>query len=280
VVNQIQREFDELGSVTREYQAGWQESVTDAKGLTSKSFFNNLGQTTKSIENYVNGVVSDSDDKTVEYTHHPNGQMKTLKGYLTSSTYETTEWMLGITSPIASNDVLLEMRYPDASTGASSSTEKDSFTYDQLGQIATFTDRNGSVHTYAYDVLGRQISDAITTLGAGVNGAVRRIETAYDSQGNAYLLTSYDAANGGGIVNQVQREFNGLGQLTREWQATNGAVNTSTTPSVQYAYSFSATGSLNHSGGEKGSFYFLLLLSSRPSVDLHRSQWQCPHVHI
>ena len=62
-----------------------------------------------------------------------------------------------------------------------------------------------------------------------MDGSVRRIETAYDAQGNAYLHTSYDAASGGNIVNQVQESFNGLGQLTAEYQAYNGAVNTSTT---------------------------------------------------
>jgi hypothetical protein len=70
-----------------------------------------------------------------------------------------------------------------------------------------------------------------------LDGSVRRIETAYDAQGNAYLVTSYDAASGGSVVNQVQRAFNGLGQLTTEWQSHSGAVNTSTTPKVQYAYS-------------------------------------------
>jgi len=79
------------------------------------------GRTTKSIENYVNGTVSDADDKTLDYTYHSNSQMKTLKAYVTSSTYETTEWVLGITSPIVSNDVLKEMKYPDTSTGAASS---------------------------------------------------------------------------------------------------------------------------------------------------------------
>jgi RHS repeat-associated protein len=104
------------------------------------------------------------------------------------------------------------------------------------------------VHTYGYDILGRQIMDSITTLGSGVDGAVRRIETAYDTQGNAYLFTSYDTAtSGGSIVNQVQREFNGLGQLITEWQAVGGAVNTSTSPKVQYAYSFTTSGSMNHS---------------------------------
>jgi hypothetical protein len=44
------------------------------------------------------------------------------------------------------------------------------------------------------------------------------------------------------VVNQVQRAFNGLGQLTQEWQSHSGVVNTGTTPSVQYAYTLMAGG--------------------------------------
>lgn len=47
-------------------------------------------------------------------------------------------------------------------------------------------------------------------------------------------------------MTQVQRQFNGLGQLIHEWQSHSGAVNTSTTPSVQYAYS-EMSGGANHS---------------------------------
>jgi len=227
--------------------AGWVESVTDPKGLVNKTFHDLLGRTTKTIENYDDGVVSDSNDKTVEYSYHSSGQMKMLKAYLTSApTSETTEWVYGITSPIVSNDILKEMRYPDPSSGSASSTEKDAYTYNQLGQVLTFTDRNGNVHTYTRDMLGRVTEDAITTLGSGVNGAVRRLVTEYDGQGNASLLTSYDAASGGNVVNQVQREFDGLGNLTKEWQAVNGSVNTGTSPKVQYAWSFAPSGSNNH----------------------------------
>jgi len=79
-----------------------------------------------------------------------------------------------------------------------------------------------------------------------VDGAVRRIETAYDGQGNPFLVTSYDAATGGSVVNQVRWGYNGLGQLTAEWQAHSGAVNTSTSPKVQYTYSEMPSGA-NHS---------------------------------
>jgi len=56
-------------------------------------------------------------------------------------------------------------------------------------------------------------ADAITTWGSGLDGAVRRIETAYDAQGNPYPDTIYNAASGGPIVNQDQDKFNGFGQV-------------------------------------------------------------------
>jgi hypothetical protein len=88
------------------------------------------------------------------------------------------------------------------------------------------------VHSYGYDVLGRRISDAVTTLGAGVDGAVRRIEVGYDGAGQAALTSSYDAASGGAVLNQVGRVFNGFGQLTIEWQSHLGAIDLATTPKV------------------------------------------------
>ncbi len=105
------------------------------------------------------------------------------------------------------------------------------------------TDRDGNVHQYTYDVLGRLTADAVTTLGSGVDGSVRRIEYGYDALGNVSLITSYDAASGGSIVNQVLDVYTSLGQLTAEYQSVSGAVDTSTTPEVQYAYD-AATGRL------------------------------------
>jgi RHS repeat-associated protein len=229
--------------------AGLLESTTDPKGLVSKSFYDLAGRVTKKVEDYVDGTVSDSDDKTVEYAYNGSGAQTTLSAKLTGGGQEVTENVYGVNTSggLVSNDLVKEVRHPDPSTGSSSSTEKDSFTYDQLGEVLTRTDRNGNVHSYTYDVLGRVVADAVTTLGSGVDGTVRRIEMAYDGQGNVYLITSYDAATSGTVVNQVQREFNGLGQLTREWQAVRGVVNTSTTPSVRYAFSFAPSGSANNS---------------------------------
>jgi hypothetical protein len=148
-------------------------------------------------------------------------------------------------STLVSNEVLRAVQYPDPSTGAASSSLTDTFTANRLGDTLTKTDRNGNVHTLSYDVVGRATTDAVTTLGSGVDGAIRRIETAYDGQGNPYLLTQYSAASGGSVVNQVKRDYNGLGQLITEWQAVAGAV-TGSTKKVQYTYT-EMSGGANHS---------------------------------
>jgi hypothetical protein len=90
------------------------------------------------------------------------------------------------------------------------------------------------------------MSHRVTTLGSGVDGSVRRLETAYNTQGQAYQFTSYDSASGGTVVNQVQRDFNGLGQIIAEYQAHGAAIDVDATPKVQYGYS-EMSGGANHS---------------------------------
>lgn len=83
------------------------------------------------------------------------------------------------------------------------------------GQVVAMTDRNGTVHGYSYDAVGRMTADAVTTLGTGVDGTIRRQEYRYDALGRGTLLTAYDAVEGGAVVNEVRRAYNGLGQLVR-----------------------------------------------------------------
>src|SRR5690606_37955853 len=44
------------------------------------------------------------------------------------------------------------------------------------------------------------------------------------------------------VVNQVLRKYNGFGQLVTEYQAHDGAVNTGSSPKVQYTYATEAKG--------------------------------------
>src|SRR5262249_43719114 len=155
---------------------------------------------------------------------------------------QTTQYVYGVTtgtgSNVNSNDLLAALQYPDPTTGNPSASQQESYKVDALGERLTKTDRNGNVHSYSYDVLGRPTSDAVSSLGSGVDGTVQRIDTAYDAGGRPYLYTSYASPSGGALylVNQVQDVYNGLGQLITEYQSHSLAVNTLTTPKVQYVY--------------------------------------------
>src|SRR5262249_35160610 len=141
-------------------------------------------------------------------------------------------------SAINSNDLVAATLYPDPVTGlpSNSPSQQERYTYDALGELTTRTDRNGTTHTYIYDVLGRATSDNVTALGAGVDGSVRRTDMAYDTQGNVSLFTSYADPAGATVVDQVQDVFNGLGQLIGEYQSHAGPVVIGTTPELQYTY--------------------------------------------
>src|SRR5207244_12488587 len=99
-------------------------------------------------------------------------------------------------SRINSNDVLATIIYPE-----NGRANVETYTYNALGQVATKTERNGSTHAYSYDVLGRQTTDAVTALGAGVDGKVLRLETAFDTGGRPNLFTRYDDPVAGNMVN-------------------------------------------------------------------------------
>ena len=229
--------------------AGWVQDVTDPLGHVTRTVYDALDRPTKVTQNYTGAAETTTSDVATEYTYDGAGHTLTVKADEPGGASQTTQFVYGVTtaggSGVNSNDLLATTQYPDPSTGAPSSTAKDTQTVNAVGQALTRTDRNGTVHTYTYDVLGRPTADAVTTLGTGVDGGVRRIETAYDGQGNPYLVTSYNAASGGSVVNQVQRAYDGLAQLTTEYQATTGTVNTSTSPKVQYVYVDLAGGANN-----------------------------------
>jgi len=118
------------------------------------------------------------------------------------------------------------------------------FEYNRQGEVTKITDQNGTVHEFDYDKLARQIHDRITTLGTGVDGGVRRISTTYEVRGMRQKITSWNSetVGSGSVVNEVQFAYNDFGQISHDYQAHGGTVNTSTTPKVQYGY---ANGSAN-----------------------------------
>ncbi|HEX4123829.1 MAG TPA: hypothetical protein VHY37_03820 [Tepidisphaeraceae bacterium] len=141
---------------------------------------------------------------------------------------ETTAYDFGVGGTIGtnlfSNDLLAETQFPDPGTGyaGTSSSAQQTYGYSLLGDTLSFTDQNGTTHTYTLDRLGRETADAVTTLGAGVDGAVRRLTYSFNDAGLPYQQTSYSAASGGSVVNQEEDIYNGLWQLITQYQAAGG----------------------------------------------------------
>jgi RHS repeat-associated protein len=226
--------------------AGWAQSVTDPRGIVTQTTYDNLGRTTKTIENYTNGAPTNFSNKTTEYTYDGSGHTLTVKADLPAGGYQTTQYVYGVSTvlgdPINSNDLLFEVNYPDPNTGDPNTSLHDQYGVDALGEVTSKTDRNGNNHAYTLDVLGRETSDSVAFYGQPVDTTVGELTIAYDAGGRPYLYTSYASPTGGTVVNQVRDIYNGLGQLITEYQSTSGAVNPSTTPKVQYAYTLMAGG--------------------------------------
>ncbi len=129
---------------------------------------------------------------------------------------------------------------------ASDSTSNDvEYTYDALDDDLTKTDQNGTTHTYAYDTLGRQTSDTASVASGNpenIDTSVVKLGYSFNSAGLPFQQTSYNSS--GAVVNQVEAVYNGFGQLTGQYQAVSGSVDTLSTSEVQYGYSDPSTGSL------------------------------------
>ncbi len=222
--------------------AGWANAVTDPKGLVTQTTYDAAGRVTQTIEDYTDGTPTAATNRKTTYTYDGLDHTLTLTAVMPSGTNsQTTAYTYGVTtsgSSINSNSLLSKVAYPDktAGTASTSTGDQNTFTYDALGEVTTKTDQNGSVHTYSYDVLGRTIKDAATTLASGVDSSVKAIGINFDTAGRPYQLTSYSDTAATTAVNQVQRAYNGLGQLTAEYQNHSSTVTTSSDPMTQYAY--------------------------------------------
>ncbi len=227
----------------------------DPAGMVTRFGYDAAGSRTQVIENYVASPPSSSSssgtgcgpstdiNRTTNLAYTPDGLVASLQAINPSTGNQTTTYVYGTTladSDVAASVLLRSVIYPD-STGGS---DQVWLTYNRQAQRTSLTDQNGSVHQYDYDLLGRLTQDRVTTLAANVDGAVRRIETAYEVRGLVSRITSKDSptVGAGSTVNEVQFTYNNFGQSIKTYQAHSGAVDVMTTPSVQMGY---ANGSTN-----------------------------------
>ncbi|OYV78542.1 MAG: hypothetical protein B7Z73_19610, partial [Planctomycetia bacterium 21-64-5] len=151
---------------------------------------------------------------------------------------QTTAYGYGTTpatSDVARNDVLSSVTYADGGTLG--------YLVNRQSHVKQFTDQNGTVHAYAFDLIGRRTQDAVTALGTGIDGTVQRIGVTYEVRGLVQNVTSYSSAivGQGTVLIDVQRVYGTHQELTAEYQEHNGAVNTSSSVDVQYGYDFTTT---------------------------------------
>ncbi len=173
--------------------------------------------------------------------------MKTLTAKNSSTGDQVTKYVYGTTtsdSGVARNDLLRAVIYPDSDdteilgNGSDGTYDRVEIKYNRLGQLIERKDQNTTVHAYDYDKLGRATQDRVTAFGTGVDNAIKRISRTYEMRGMLAKLASYDHATAGqgAVLNDVQESYNTFGQLTTEHQQHDAAVNTSTSPKVQYGY--------------------------------------------
>jgi hypothetical protein len=85
---------------------------------------------------------------------------------------------------------------------------------------------------------------AVTTLGPGVDGRVRRISRTYNAHRLVEKLTSYTGAcpGCGAVANQVAAVYSDAGLPIAEYQSHSGSVDMATTPRVEYGYDATTEG--------------------------------------
>ena len=200
--------------------------MIDPLGKTDRSEFDDAGRTVKVTLN------QGGTDTEVTETEFDQGRMSKQIAVNSTTGNQETVYTWGVTpaaSKIASNDLLQEMTYPDGGVVQ--------YQYNRQSDRIKMTDPNDTVHDYELDQLGRMTEDRVTLAGgSSVDDEVLRIETVYDNRMRVHKMTSYDAATGGTVVNQVQREYNDFNQLSSEYQQQGAAVSISTSPRVQYSY--------------------------------------------
>jgi len=216
---------------------------SNPKAVITQYTFDDAGRPTGQVEDYGVGKLN----RETQYAYNADDRLLTFTAKNSTTGDQVTRYCFGTTpsdSDVASFDLLRSIIYPDSTDTDPTGTDQVKLAYNRQNQIKLGTDQLATARTLEYDKLGRLTHDRVTAFGTGVDQTVKRISRSYEVRGLLQNLTSYDSATvgSGSVVNDVQYAYNTFGQPTTEYQSHSGAVNTGTTPKVQYAY---ANGSAN-----------------------------------
>lgn len=272
---------------------GLVEAVTDPEGKATMFLYDDRNRRVATVENFRDAEVAWSGGRWVasnlEQDGNPGSDDEPGSDRVTSFIFDgvgnvimqtahlpdgsggdeiqMTQYVYGVTaaqsptdtdSLIDSNALLLEVRYPDESTGEPGSTNqyKVRYSYNRLGELRSVTDQNGTVHVYGRDGAGRVTLDRVTAFGQDVDGFGADIDTRvdgigveYDGFGRVRVVESLDDTT---VLNGVEFAYSTLWQVTAVYQNPADAASydgqgdpTGETVVVRYGYSESASG--NHS---------------------------------
>ncbi|MEM9109413.1 MAG: hypothetical protein AAGC72_05265, partial [Planctomycetota bacterium] len=254
------RIYDDLGRV--QFSIGsWDGSITDASGAASPvSRDGDVNQITQTIYDYsamgggvrktLVAVDPDGDGVTTDnqstlYLH--SGEVldaNNRRGYIPVNGRQ-----IAVVMPDAEDSGGGELDRTEAITEINTAGEVfGDFTFTEYyanGQVQRMTDQRGVQKNYFYTDEGWLDYKNITLATGGTWTAVGDLRKAYTygDIGEALTVTSYSDAAGTTITSQIQNAYDGFYNLVTEYQQHGAAVNTSTSPSVQYAYDTSLSGS-------------------------------------
>src|SRR5262249_5221030 len=152
------------------------------KGHIAETQTDLAGRTVRTIANYDNGTVTETDtdrDVTTDYQYDVYGRLATLtvrnaKGsgngiadqatrYVYGS-IDNASWVTAVVSPDSTDSIAQD---PDTFVWSiASGTDHTSTSYDWLGRKTSDTDQRGVKHDYQYDSAGRLSADIVNNLGA------------------------------------------------------------------------------------------------------------------
>jgi RHS repeat-associated protein len=237
--------------------SGRYNQVTANNGVVTRSYFDDLGRTVRTIENFsgdgnVTPTTSADTNRTTEYVFDSRGRLAWLSGKNPKGSEVQAQKTYYVYGDLINGSRVTAVLYPDAPSNqytvdnntnivslATGATDCVTLSYHREGRLWKRKDQRSTEHTYLYDTAGRLSLDRVTALG-GADAYVQSVKITYDDHSRAQKVTSYSGSDDTSTVrNEVAFAYDdtvtGTGVITQSLQAHLGET-ASGTPAVDYEY--------------------------------------------